>query len=70
MMYLRMELKVCEGCGALWLRSGERAHVYCTSCSTRLMSFPVRRKHAGGRPRTKCVRTMRPAALALAGGAR
>lgn len=51
MMYLRLELKVCEGCGALWLRSQPKNTVYCKHCAVRLASFPARRKHAGGRPR-------------------
>lgn len=50
MMYLRLELKVCEACGTLWLRS-KSDPVYCTPCSLRLVNFPERRKHAGGRPR-------------------
>jgi hypothetical protein len=70
MMYLRLELKVCEGCGALWLRSEQRTSVYCTTCSTRLSEFPVRRKHAGGRPRTRGLATNRPALRLCVGGGR
>ena len=50
MKYLRVNLKVCEGCGALWLRKDAAAEVYCRGCSKRLAEFPAPRgKHAGGR---------------------
>lgn len=59
MKYLRMDLKVCEGCGTLWLRrtnpTGTNPHsaargVYCRACATRLADFPMPRgKHPGGR---------------------
>ena len=52
MKYLRVDLKVCEGCGALWLRTGVLDGVYCLPCSGVLSSFPeARRKRPGGRPR-------------------
>jgi len=52
MKYLHVELKICEGCGALWLRGGQMDGVYCTECVMHLSSFPAARaKHAGGRPR-------------------
>lgn len=70
MMHLRIELKVCEGCGALWLRSEQRNSVYCTTCSTRLSHFPVRRKHAGGRPRKNGCAGLRTATVLTMGGAR
>jgi hypothetical protein len=51
MMYLRLEVKVCEGCGALWLRRTTDG-VYCTTCTTRLAAFPAASgKRRGGRPR-------------------
>jgi hypothetical protein len=51
MNYLRLEVKVCEGCGVLWLRRTTDG-VYCTTCFTRLASFPAATgSHAGGRPR-------------------
>jgi hypothetical protein len=53
MKYLRLELKVCESCGVLWLRRDVETNVYCTSCATRLANFPpVAQKRPGGRPRT------------------
>jgi len=52
MKYFRVvELKVCEGCGALWLRRGIGDGVYCSACSNRLATFPERGKHSGGRPK-------------------
>ena len=50
---LRMNLKVCEGCGALWLRSGETG-AYCRGCAATLAEFPAprrrrRRRRAGGK---------------------
>jgi len=51
MNYLRLELKVCENCGKLWLRTGVMDGAYCSDCFLRLSKFPERRKHAGGRPR-------------------
>lgn len=32
MMYLRICLKVCEGCGALWYRAEDCTEVYCPGC--------------------------------------
>lgn len=55
-MAVRMELKVCEGCGALWLRSGVNCGVYCRGCSAKLQEFPAplgRRGPRGTRRRTR-----------------
>ena len=62
MKHLLLELKVCEGCGMLWLRRKETQNQhadgnYCPSCVQRLSSFPVRGKHAGGRPRSEAPRS-------------
>jgi hypothetical protein len=52
MKYMHVQLKVCEGCGALWLRIESTNDVYCGACTARLAAFPpARAKHAGGRPR-------------------
>jgi hypothetical protein len=53
MKYLRMDLKVCEGCGTLWLRTITSNGVYCRSCATRLSEFPAPRgrSRAGRKPR-------------------
>lgn len=45
MKELHVELKVCEGCGGLWLRSREletaRRGAYCNSCVRWLAEFPA-----------------------------
>jgi hypothetical protein len=57
MEYLRVQLKVCEGCGGLWFRTETLAKVYCTGCTgkmaghakARLEDRPGRRaKHGSG----------------------
>lgn len=40
MMYLRVQLKVCEGCGSLWFRP-EQGGIYCERCVRRLKDFPA-----------------------------
>jgi len=39
-MYMLLNLKVCEGCGSLWLRVQEFNDVYCSVCRERLREFP------------------------------
>ena len=42
MKEFRVELKVCEGCGGLWLRAREmNAGTYCSSCVQWLAEFPA-----------------------------
>jgi uncharacterized Zn finger protein (UPF0148 family) len=49
-MYLRIFLKVCEGCGVLWFRANGCAEVYCPGCARRMRSLPpVRRTRRPGR---------------------
>lgn len=50
MVYKRIYLKVCEGCGSLWFRSQESTNVYCTSCEVRLRGFSRTTKRRPGRP--------------------
>ncbi len=50
-MYMLLNLKVCEGCGSLWLRVQEFNDVYCSVCRERLREFPKPRKTRKGRPR-------------------
>lgn len=51
MKHFRVELKVCEGCGALWLRSQNHG-VYCRICALRLSEFPAPRgRSRAGRKR-------------------
>lgn len=39
-MELRVQLKVCEGCGCLWYRSQAQENVYCKDCAMKLREFP------------------------------
>jgi len=61
MKYLRIELKVCEGCGALFLRSaGPRAESqgnYCRSCSNWMSECAAPRVPRPRGARSKAVRT-------------
>jgi hypothetical protein len=38
---LRVELKICEGCGVLWLRATTMDAIYCLGCAARLAEFPA-----------------------------
>lgn len=44
MMYLRIFLKVCEGCGTLWFRTQDCTDVYCAHCSPRMRALPLPRR--------------------------
>ncbi len=58
MNYLRLDLKVCEGCGALWLRPETTAGVYCRNCAAKLAEFPAPRRRRSTRVRpARVVRT-------------
>jgi hypothetical protein len=39
-MDVRVQLKVCEGCGCLWYRAQTQGNVYCRGCETKLKDFP------------------------------
>jgi hypothetical protein len=58
---VRVEVKVCEGCGALYLRAAgplmERRGVYCRGCEQRLAEFPAARRRGLRAPR-RMVRSM------------
>ena len=43
---MRLELKICERCGALWFRPESRAWIYCVGC------FPIMQAMAGPRVQT------------------
>lgn len=36
MEYLRVQLKVCEGCGGLWFRTDNAENVYGRCCASKL----------------------------------
>ena len=67
-MELRVQLKVCEGCGCLWYRSLNHGCVYCQRCEVKLQDFPTpESRKRRGRPARKPV--MKVWAMAQAGGA-
>ncbi len=50
--YVRLNLKVCEGCGGLWFRAQGLHGVYCGACQAIFDTFPAPRlKKRPGRPR-------------------
>jgi len=51
-MDLYLDLKICESCGCLWLRSHSELSVYCAPCFDRLRQFPsVGGRKGRGRPK-------------------
>lgn len=40
-MDLRVQLKICEGCGGFWFRTQEVKNVYCHRCTEQLSQFPA-----------------------------
>lgn len=53
-MELRVQLKVCEGCGCLWFRSQREETVYCRECDEKLKDFPSpESRKRRGRPSRK-----------------
>jgi hypothetical protein len=68
-MDLRVQLKICEGCGCLWYRAQTQGSVYCKECETKLKDFPsVESRKRRGRPCRKLLPTVWAVADA-AGGA-
>lgn len=51
-MEVRVQLKVCEGCGCLWFRAQTHRSIYCSECEAKLRSFPSPgSRKVRGRPR-------------------
>jgi uncharacterized Zn finger protein (UPF0148 family) len=68
-MELRVQLKICEGCGCLWYRAQTYGGVYCRVCEVKLRDFPEpETRNLRGR-RRKPIRQILGVAEA-AGGAR
>jgi hypothetical protein len=69
-MELRVQLKICEGCGCLWYRAQNQGSVYCFGCETKLKDFPSpeSRKRRGRPARKPLIKAW--AAVGFAGGAR
>jgi hypothetical protein len=68
-MEVRVQLKVCEGCGCLWYRAQTLDSVYCKECVTKLRTFPTpeSRKRRGRPGRKQLARVW--AVAQAAGGA-
>lgn len=68
-MELRVQLKICEGCGCLWYRAQSEGSVYCRGCEQKLREFPTpeSRKRRGRPGRTARLRIW--AVAAETGGA-
>jgi hypothetical protein len=41
---VRLELKYCERCGGLWIRTQGSEDVYCPSCALEVLDLPIGRK--------------------------
>jgi uncharacterized Zn finger protein (UPF0148 family) len=53
-MEVRVQLKICEGCGCLWFRAQTQGTVYCSGCEAKLRDFPSpESRKLRGRPRRK-----------------
>jgi uncharacterized Zn finger protein (UPF0148 family) len=52
-MELRVQLKICEGCGSLFYRAQTEGTIYCRGCEEKLKEFPSpeSRKRRGRRSR-------------------
>ena len=68
-MEVRVQLKICEGCGCLWYRAQTQGSVYCKECETKLRDFPSpeSRKRRGRPGRKQLARVW--AVAEAAGGA-
>ena len=69
-MDLRLDLKICEGCGALWLRATEVGGVHCVRCTRILAEFPQPRTRRSSTMRQRPHRARRPAGAEMQGGTR
>jgi uncharacterized Zn finger protein (UPF0148 family) len=67
-MELRVQLKICEGCGCLWYRTQTQGTVYCQACETKLRDFPTpQSRRRRGRPSRKQIPITWTAAAVLGG---
>jgi hypothetical protein len=41
---VRLELKYCERCGGLWMRTWGTEDVYCPSCAVEMLDLPAARR--------------------------
>lgn len=68
-MEMRVQLKVCEGCGCLWYRAQTEHSVYCVRCVGKLRDFPKpeSRKRRGRPPMHKILPQVWAVAEAMGG---
>ena len=68
-MELRVQLKICEGCGCLWYRAQTQGGVYCFRCETKLKDFPTpETRKRRGRPCRKVLAKVWAVATEPGGG--
>jgi hypothetical protein len=72
MVYQRVSLKVCEGCGTLWVREAQMRAVYCRPCAGLLQHFPdpQTRRRVGRPTKDRSISTCAQPGRLAAGGAR
>ena len=69
-MEVRIQLKVCQGCGCLWYRAQTLDSVSCKECEAKLKTFPSpESRKRRGRPGRKQLAKVWAVAQAV-GGAR
>lgn len=67
-MEVRVQLKVCEGCGCLWYRVQTQQSVYCKECESKLRTFPTpESRKRRGRPARKRLEKVWAVAEAMGG---
>lgn len=67
-MELRVQLKVCEGCGCLWYRVQTQDSVYCKGCEEKLKDFPTpESRKRRGRPTRRPLENVWAVAEAVGG---
>lgn len=67
-MEMRVQLKICEGCGCLWYRAQIQGSVYCRECETKLRDFPSpETRKVRGRPSRKSPSSLWAAIEAIGG---
>jgi uncharacterized paraquat-inducible protein A len=67
-MDVRVQLKICEGCGCLWYRPQTIESAYCKPCETKLKDFPTpESRKRRGRPGRKTLATVWAVAEATGG---
>jgi len=50
---VKVELKVCERCGGLWLRPAGAAWAYCRPCKAQVDRLPQPRRKRAARERAR-----------------